>query len=189
MLRFGGGWRRVVSFEKSAIYEDVRCVLAVCGTKRLHEGHLNLGEQIRTKVTERDPNTNIRMAMRRGDRSRAELVLKIETADIRRLVNVSVNTCQRPHVCTRGNDRSTHTSTSAILSKWTESTLLVPEKANARPRMLSRASARGFWSKLTPGLRVLSIGTVKDTPSRRRRESGTDREPRKRRRWLGGVYT
>jgi hypothetical protein len=34
------------------------------------------------------------MAMRRGDPSRAELVLKVETADKRGRVNVAVDACQ-----------------------------------------------------------------------------------------------
>jgi hypothetical protein len=85
--------------------------------------------------------------------------------------------------------RATHTSTSAILSSSTASTLVVPDSASERPRMLSSESASGFWSKCTLGLRVLSMGTVKEKPSRRSRESGTEREPRKRRRWLGGVKT
>jgi hypothetical protein len=40
-------------------------------------------------------------------------------------------------------------------------------------------SVRGFLSKLRPGLRVLSMVMMKEKPSRRRWESGTDREPRK----------
>ena len=69
-----------------------------------------------TEVTERDTNTNVCMATGRGDWSRAELILKVETADKRGRVYVSVNTCQRPQRL-RSWERSTDTSTSALLSK------------------------------------------------------------------------
>jgi hypothetical protein len=48
---------------------------------------------------------------------------------------------------------------------------LVPDRAKVR--------LWGFFSKLMPGRRVLSMVMMKDKPSRRRWGSGTGREPRK----------
>ena len=74
--------------------------------------------------------------------------------------------------------------TSVVLSKYTASNLVIPASANVLPRILSNASANGFSNNLA-GLDF--SGTVKVNPSRRSLEFGTESEPRKRRRWLGGV--
>lgn len=74
----------------------------------------SVGKQVRTEVTERDANSSDRMAMGRGDWSRAELILKVETTDKRGRVDVSVKRIQKGW---DSWERSTHTSTSDLLSK------------------------------------------------------------------------
>lgn|SRR5712671_878093 len=75
---------------KLTVYEDIRSILAVCGERRLHK--LELGKrQGRTRVTERDAKTNVRMSKRRGDWNRAKLILKVETTNKCGRMNVPVD--------------------------------------------------------------------------------------------------